>query len=98
MLFGQEPSPAVRKVLDACLILHAEHSMNASTFCARVTGSTLADPYVVVSSAMGALTGPLHGGANEEALAMLRSIGTVANVRPWLAAKLKADPKVKIMG
>src|SRR5262245_44548579 len=59
MLFEREPSPAVRKVLDACLILHAEHTMNASTFSGRVTGSTLANPYTVVSSAIGTLTGPL---------------------------------------
>jgi citrate synthase len=95
MLFGQEPTPAVRKVFDACLILHAEHSMNASTFTARVTGSALANPYAVVSSAMGTLSGPLHGGANEEALEMQQSIGSV---KAWLDAKLKADPKFKIMG
>src|SRR5262249_15160073 len=71
MLFESEPSPAVRKVLDACLILHAEHTMNASTFSGRVTGSTLANPYTVISSAIGTLTGPLHGGANEEVLDML---------------------------
>ena len=76
MLFEQEPSPAVRKVLDACLILHAEHTMNASTFSGRVTGSTLANPYTVISSAIGTLTGPLHGGANEEVLDMLDEIGT----------------------
>src|SRR4029077_16560644 len=70
MLFGKEPSPATRKVLDACLILHAEHTMNASTFTARVTGSTLANPYATISSAIGSLSGPLHGGANEEALQM----------------------------
>src|SRR5262245_25806279 len=63
MLFETEPSPAIARVLDACLILHAEHSMNASTFSARVTGSTLADPFTVVSAAVGTLTGPLHGGA-----------------------------------
>jgi citrate synthase len=98
MLTEQEPSPAVGKVLDACLILHAEHSMNASTFSARVTGSTLADPYTVVSSAIGTLTGPLHGGANEEVLDMLDEIGSLDNVRPWLDAKRGADPKFKIMG
>src|SRR6266705_1599394 len=84
MLFEREPSPAVRKVLDACLILHAEHTMNASTFSGRVTGSTLANPYTVVSSAVGTLTGPLHGGANEEVLEMLDEIGTLENVKPWL--------------
>src|SRR5208282_5269478 len=84
MLTEQLPSPAVARVLDACLILHAEHSMNASTFSARVTGSTLANPYTVISSAVGTLTGPLHGGANEEVLEMLDEMGTFANVRPWI--------------
>lgn len=98
MLFEREPSPAVRKVLDACLILHAEHSMNASTFAGRVTGSTLASPFSVISAAVGTLFGPLHGGANEEALDTLREIGSVANVKSWLDAKRAADPKFKIMG
>src|SRR5881396_987301 len=98
MLFEREPSPAVRKVLDACLILHAEHTMNASTFSARVTGSTLANPYTVIASAIGTLTGPLHGGANEEALAVFDEIGGPDQVRPWLQAHLAADPRFKIMG
>jgi citrate synthase len=99
LMFGVEPTPAVRKVLDAALILHAEHSMNASTFTARVTGSSLANPYAVVSSAVGTLSGPLHGGANEEALEQFSSIGGGADkVKPWLDAKLAADPKFKIMG
>ena len=84
MLTEKVPSPAITKVLDACLVLHAEHTMNASTFSGRVTGSTLANPYTVVSSAIGTLTGPLHGGANEEVLDMLDEIGTVENVKPWL--------------
>ena len=99
LMFGKEPTPAVRKVLDAALILHAEHSMNASTFTARVTGSSLANPYAVVSSAVGTLSGPLHGGANEEALDQFASIGGGADkVKPWLDAKLADDPKFKIMG
>ncbi len=96
MLTEQEPSPAVAKVLDACLILHAEHTMNASTFSARVTGSTLANPYTVISSAIGTLTGPLHGGANEEVLDMLEQIGSVENVRPWLEDAVAH--KRKVMG
>ncbi len=96
MLFEKEPSPAVRRILDACLILHAEHTMNASTFSGRVTGSTLANPYTVISSAIGTLTGPLHGGANEEVLEMLDEIKSVEAVRPWLE-KAIAD-KRKIMG
>jgi citrate synthase len=96
MLFEREPSPAIRKVLDACLILHAEHTMNASTFAGRVAASTLADPYTVVSAAIGTLTGPLHGGANEQVLDMLEEIGSVENVRPWLQQALAQ--KRKIMG
>ncbi|OWK46808.1 citrate synthase [Fimbriiglobus ruber] len=98
MLFEKEPTTAVRKVLDAALITHAEHTMNASTFTARVTGSSLASPYAVIASAIGTLSGPLHGGANEEALAQLEQIGGPENVKPWLDAKLAADPKFKVMG
>jgi citrate synthase len=98
LLFGKEPTPATRKVLDACLILHAEHTMNASTFAARVTGSTLATPYQTVASAIGALSGPLHGGANEEALRQFEEIGGPENVRAWLDARRAADPKFKVMG
>lgn len=98
MLFEREPSPAVRKVLDACLILHAEHTMNASTFSGRVTGSTLANPYTVVSSAIGTLTGPLHGGANEEVLDMLEEIGSVENVRKWLEDAVTTKKKIMGMG
>lgn len=98
MLTEKEPSPAITRVLDACLILHAEHSMNASTFSARVTGSTLADPYTVVSSAIGTLTGPLHGGANEEVLDMLDEIGTLDNVKRWLENADKTKRKVMGMG
>ncbi len=96
MLTEQEPSPAVAKVLDACLILHAEHTMNASTFSGRVTGSTLANPYTVISSAIGTLTGPLHGGANEEVLDMLDEIGTADNAHAWLDDAV--THKKKIMG
>ena len=96
MLTEQEPSPAVAKVLDACLILHAEHTMNASTFTARVTGSTLAPPYTVISAAIGTLTGPLHGGANEEVLEMLDEIGSIDNVRKWLEDAVAH--KKKVMG
>ncbi len=96
MLFDREPSPAIRKVIDACLVLHAEHTMNASTFSGRVTGSTLANPYTVISAAIGTLTGPLHGGANEEVLDMLDQIGPLANVTPWVEDALAK--KKKIMG
>jgi citrate synthase len=96
MLFEKEPTPAIRKVIDACLVLHAEHTMNASTFSGRVTGSTLANPYTVISSAIGTLTGPLHGGANEEVLDMLKEIGTVQNVPAWVEEA--TTKKKKFMG
>src|SRR5437867_9051331 len=96
MLTERVPDRLVAHVLDVSLILHAEHTMNASTFCGLVTASTLADPYTVVASAIGALKGPLHGWANEEVVAMLREMGTVERVRPYLQAKL--DRKEPIMG
>ena len=96
MLFEKEPSPAIRKVIDACLVLHAEHTMNASTFSGRVTASTLANPYTVISAAIGTLTGPLHGGANEEVLDMLEEIGSIDNVKPWIDDAVAK--KKKIMG
>ena len=98
MLTEKEPDPIVAKVMDVCLILHAEHTMNASTFSARVTASTLADPYTVIASSVGTLAGPLHGGANEEVITMLQKIGSVANVRPYVEQCLESDPKYKFMG
>jgi len=82
--------------LDYAANLHAEHTMNASTFSAMVTASTLTDPYGVIASAVGTLAGPLHGGANEEVLLMLEEIGSVANVRPYVE-KCIAN-KQKVMG
>jgi citrate synthase len=96
MLNEQEPDPLAARIFDVCLILHAEHTMNASTFSARVTASTLTDPYAVVASAVGTLGGPLHGGANEEVITMLEEIGSVENVRPFLDDCLQR--KAKIMG
>ncbi|MFM1842029.1 MAG: hypothetical protein RLZZ490_765, partial [Cyanobacteriota bacterium] len=96
MLTEKEPDPLAAHIFDVCLTLHAEHTMNASTFSARVTASTLTDPYAVVASAVGTLAGPLHGGANEEVLSMLEDIGSVENVRPYVE-KCLAN-KQKIMG
>ncbi len=96
MLSEKEPDPIAAKIFDVCLILHAEHTINASTFSAMVTASTLTDPYAVVASAVGTLAGPLHGGANEEVIQMLEEIGTVENVEPWLEKQLAS--KGKIMG
>ena len=96
MLTGRDPSAPVARVLDACLILHAEHQMNASTFAARVVGSTLANPYSVISAAVGALSGPLHGGANEEVLQMLDEVGEASKAKAWLDDAVAT--KKKIMG
>ena len=96
MVTDSVPPKIWSHTLDVCLILHAEHTMNASTFTGMVTGSTLADPYTVVASSIGALKGPLHGGANEEVVHMLREIGAPAQVRPYLEHKLRA--KERIMG
>lgn len=96
MLTEQEPDPLAARIFDACLILHAEHSLNASTFSARVTASTLTDPYAVVASAVGTLAGPLHGGANEDVLTMLEEIGSEDQVEPWLDRAIAG--KQKIMG
>ena len=96
MLTEQEPDPLEAHVFDVCLTLHAEHTINASTFSAMVTASTLTDPYAVIASAVGTLAGPLHGGANEEVISMLEEIGSVENVRPYLEDCLQR--KAKIMG
>ncbi|MDT9252728.1 MAG: citrate synthase [Limnospira sp. PMC 1254.20] len=96
MLSEREPDPLAARVFDVCLTLHAEHTINASTFSAMVTASTLTDPYAVIASAVGTLAGPLHGGANEEVLEMLEEIGSVENVRPYLDSLM--EKKAKIMG
>lgn len=96
MLTETVPDPLIAKVLDTCLILHAEHTMNASTFSGLVTASTLTDPYTVVASAIGTLKGPLHGGATQETVDMLEEIGSVEQVRPYITKRLAA--KQKLMG
>jgi citrate synthase len=84
------------KVFDISLILHAEHTVNASTFAALVTASTLTNPYTVLTSAIATLAGPLHGGANEQVMKMLEEIGSVDNVKSYLDRKI--ENKEKIMG
>jgi citrate synthase len=96
MLSETVPPKIWVETLDVCLILHAEHTMNASTFTGLVTASTLADPYTVVASSIGALKGPLHGGANEEVVEMLREIGTPGRVRGYVEQKVQT--KEKLMG
>jgi citrate synthase len=96
MLSEKEPDPLAASVFDVCLTLHAEHTINASTFSAMVTASTLTDPYAVIASAVGTLAGPLHGGANEEVLVMLEEIGAPENVAPYVDSLIAQ--KSKIMG
>lgn len=96
MTFGEVPGLVVVSAFDISMILYAEHSFNASTFTARVVTSTLADLYSAVVAAIGALKGPLHGGANEAVMQAFEEIGTARKARSWLDAAL-AD-KRKIMG
>jgi len=96
MLTEHVPDPKLAKIFDVCLILHAEHTMNASTFSGMVTASTLADPYTVIASAIGTLEGPLHGGANEAVIHMLEEIGSLEKISKYVDTKL--GNKEKIMG
>ncbi|MDH5563066.1 MAG: citrate synthase [Nitrospirota bacterium] len=96
MLTEKIPDPALAKIFDVCLILHAEHTMNASTFSGMVTASTLADPYTVISSAIGTLKGPLHGGANEAVIHMLEEIASEDRIPMYIDKKF--TNKEKIMG
>jgi 2-methylcitrate synthase/citrate synthase II len=88
MTFGSVPDREVVKAFDASLTLYAEHGFNASTFAARVVTSTTSDLYSAVAAAIGALKGPLHGGANEEVVRMLQQIGDASRAEAWLAEAL----------
>ena len=94
MLSGREPDPFYAEIMDTCLVLHAEHTINASTFAALVAGSTLASPYGVIAAAIGTLSGPLHGGANEKVVDMLQEIGRPENVKAWLDKQLASKAKI----
>ncbi|HMG31467.1 MAG TPA: citrate/2-methylcitrate synthase [Jiangellaceae bacterium] len=96
---GQSPSDRIAEIFDECLVLHADHTMNASTFSARVIAATLSDMHSAVTGAMGALRGPLHGGANEAVMKTLMSIeGDVANVDDFVRAELDAGRKLMGFG
>ncbi len=84
MLTGQKPDPLTAQVFNATMLLYAEHGFNASTFSSRVTASTQSDLYSAITSAIGTLKGPLHGGANQEVMRMLLDIGSVNNVDAWI--------------
>jgi len=98
MLTGARPEPLEARVLDVALVLHADHTMNASTFTARVVGSTEADPYSVCAAACASLEGPLHGGANERVLAQLEAIGGPEHAAAWLERTTAAGGKVMGFG
>ena len=96
LITGEEPGPDATHTLDVAYTLHADHGMNASTFSSRVTIATLSDIYSAITSAIGTLKGPLHGGANEGVITMLQEIGEEDKVDDWVQGKL--DRKEKIMG
>ena len=98
MLSGTTPTPEEAKVFDICLILHAEHSFNASTFAAREIASTRAHMYACIGGAVGALSGELHGGANIQVMKMLLEIAEIANVEKWVEARLQQGGRIMGMG
>ena len=98
MLTGKEPDNELARIFDICLILHAEHSFNASTFAAREVVSTRAHMYAAVSAAIGALSGELHGGANYQVMQMLFDIKTEDRVESWVKEKLGKGKKIMGMG
>jgi citrate synthase len=96
MVNGQVPSETMRRAFDLSLVLYTEHELNASTFSARVTVSTLSDIYSGIVAAVGTLKGPLHGGANEEAWKVLEQVGSPENAESWIQDALAR--KERIMG
>jgi citrate synthase len=98
MMFGEKPDPEVEKIFDVCLILHADHTFNASTFTARQVASTRAHMYSASSAAIGALSGELHGGANTEVMKMLLEIAEVDKAEGWIKGKMKIGDKIMGMG
>ena len=98
MLTGKKPDSEIEKIFDICLILHADHTFNASTFAARQVASTRAHMYSAASAAIGALSGELHGGANYEVMKMLLDIETVDNVEQWIKSSISKGEKIMGMG
>jgi citrate synthase len=98
MLRGKEPLPYEAAIMDKCMVLHAEHGFNASTFTARVVASSLSTCYSSISAAIGSLRGSLHGGANEQVMDMVSEIGTPDNVDAWLDKALSEKKKIMGMG
>ena len=98
MMLGEKQDIEVEKIFDVCLILHADHTFNASTFTARQVASTRAHMYSAASAAIGALSGELHGGANTEVMKMLLEISQINNVESWIKGKLINGEKIMGMG
>jgi len=98
MMSGKKPAPEVEKIFDVCLILHADHTFNASTFTARQVASTRAHMYSATSAAIGALSGELHGGANTEVMKMLVDIGKIEKVEAWIKEKMSIGDRIMGMG
>ena len=97
LLHGEKPGEAAARTMDCALVLHAEHSFNASTFTARVIAATLSDMYSAITGAVGALKGPLHGGANEGVIKNLLDIGEPAKINSWLDDKF-SEKGFRLMG
>jgi citrate synthase len=98
MLNGEKPGTNAERVMDVCLVLHAEHGMNASTFVCRSTASTLSDIYSSVTAAIGSLKGPLHGGANTEVMEMLMKLSPDTDIRAFIKDKLAKKEKIPGFG
>ncbi|MGH7505986.1 MAG: citrate/2-methylcitrate synthase, partial [Longimicrobiales bacterium] len=98
MMLGVDPDPIAERIIDAALTLHAEHGLNASTFAARVSAATLADMHSAMTSAIGTLKGPLHGGANERVMQMLLAIERPGNADRWVVDALGRGEKIMGFG
>ncbi|MEK6706291.1 MAG: citrate/2-methylcitrate synthase [Bdellovibrionota bacterium] len=98
MIRGKEPTAEEEKLFDTALVLHADHELNASTFTARVVASTTSDYYSDITAAIGSLKGPLHGGANEQVMLMLKEIGSYKNVDAFIDDAVNAKKKVMGIG
>jgi citrate synthase len=97
-LWGREPNEAEIRLMDTLLVIHAEHTFNASTFAVREVASTRADIYASVAAGVGALSGALHGGANARVMQMLRTIGEPGAVEPWVRTRIEAGERVMGIG
>jgi citrate synthase len=97
-LLGREPTPDEVRLMDTLLVLHAEHTFNASTFAAREVASTMAHLYASVSSGVGALSGPLHGGANARVMQMLLEVGSEDRIEEWVTRRITSGQRVMGLG